>query len=229
MLFYLLCGAWFSGLYLGQLIPASPERWLLLAAIALVAALLFRAVPAYRIAFLCLLALTLGGARFRSNLPTIDPGHIAYYNGLEHRAQITGVITEDPVWRAESVDLVLATERVWIADLELAHSIEGRLLVNTTRTQNWRYGDWVQVTGSLERPPSGIDFDYAEYLQRKGILSSMTKANLRLLEHDHGKPWLGAIYRLRNRFLQIILHIFPDPEAQLLSGILLGVESGIPR
>jgi competence protein ComEC len=229
MLFYLLCGAWFSGLYLGQLIPASPERWLLLAAIALAAALIFRAVTAYRIAFLCLLALTLAGARFQSNLPTVDPGHIAYYNELEHRAQITGVIAEDPVWRAESVDLVLVTERVWIADLELAHSIEGRLLVNTSRAQTWRYGDWVQVTGNVETPPSGIDFDYAEYLQRKGILSWMTKVNIRLLEHDHGKPWLEAIYRLRNRFLQIILHIFPDPEAQLLSGILLGVESGIPE
>ncbi len=228
MLFYLLCGAWFSGLFLGRLIPATPERWLLLSAIALAAVLAFRAVPGYRLAFLGLLALTLAGARFQSNLPTIDPEHIAYYNELDHRVQVTGVIVEDPVWRAESVDLVLEAERIWIADLGHAHGVEGRILVNTSRSRAWRYGDWVQVTGNLETPPSGIDFDYSEYLQREGILSRVTQASIRLLEHDHGQPLLRAIYQLRNRFLQIILRIFPDPEAQLLSGILLGVESGIP-
>ena len=118
MLLYLLCGAWVSGLLLGRLIPADTLRWLLLAALALAAFLIFRGVPSYRLAFLSLLALMLGGARFQANLPVIDQDHLAYYNDIEHRSQITGGIIEDPVHHDENVELVIAAERIWIPDLE---------------------------------------------------------------------------------------------------------------
>ncbi len=229
MLFYLLCGAWFTGILLGRLIPADLLRWLLLAAIALAALLIFRGIPTYRVAFLSLLALVIGGVRFQANLPVIDPAHIAYYNDLEHRSEVTGVIIDDPVRHDENVELVIATERIWIPGLEHAQPINGCLLVFSSRAQTWAYGDWVQVTGDIESPPSGIDFDYAAYLVRDGIHSWIPTANVRLLAHDHGNPLLQTIYSLRSHFLQVILRIFPDPEALLLSGILLGVESGISQ
>lgn len=229
MLLYLLCGAWLSGLFLGWLIPAEPSRWLLLASVALAAFLIFRRIPAYRIAFLCLVALMLAGARFQSNLPVIDPAYIAYYNDLEHRSEVTGVIIEDPVLHDENVELVIAAERIWIPGLELAHPIEGRLLLFCSRSQHWAYGDWVQVSGVIESPPSGRDFDYAAYLMRHGISSWIPEARVQFLAHDHGSPLMQAIYNLRSRLLQVILRIFPDPEAHLLSGILLGIERGISQ
>jgi competence protein ComEC len=39
----------------------------------------------------------------------------------------------------------------------------------------------------------------------------------------------GRIYDLKRSALRVIYKIYPDPEASLLAGILLGVESGIPE
>jgi competence protein ComEC len=46
---------------------------------------------------------------------------------------------------------------------------------------------------------------------------------------DQGNPILARIYALRERSLETIYTLFPDPEASLLAGILLGIESGIPE
>ena len=35
------------------------------------------------------------------------------------------------------------------------------------------YGDVLQVTGKLEKPPQLDDFDYPEYLAQQGIYSTM--------------------------------------------------------
>ena len=40
---------------------------------------------------------------------------------------------------------------------------------------------------------------------------------------------LAILYRLKDHALATVYRIFPDPEASLLAGILLGVETGIPQ
>jgi competence protein ComEC len=52
---------------------------------------------------------------------------------------------------------------------------------------------------------------------------------IQLLEHHQWNPVLAAIYALRQRGVETVYRLFPDPEAALMAGILLGVESGIPQ
>ncbi len=43
-----------------------------------------------------------------------------------------------------------------------------------------------------------------------------------------GNPLLAEIYSLRDQALSKVKRLYPAPESELLAGILLGVESGIP-
>ncbi|MDP2976399.1 MAG: ComEC/Rec2 family competence protein, partial [Anaerolineales bacterium] len=72
------------------------------------------------------------------------------------------------------------------------------------------------------------DFSYRDYLARQGIHAYMPSAKATLLPFRGGNPILAAIYALKERSLAVIYRIFPDPEASLLAGILLGVETGLP-
>jgi len=48
------------------------------------------------------------------------------------------------------------------------------------------------------------------------------------LERDPGRPLLHIIYSLHDPALAVLYSLFPDPEASLLAGIFLGVDSGLP-
>jgi len=47
------------------------------------------------------------------------------------------------------------------------------------------------------------------------------------LQTGQANPILARLYQLRNIFHRTVQSLFPEPEASLLSGILLGIESGI--
>lgn len=227
MLFFSLCASWFLGLLLARPLPLILHQWLALAGLAALAlALYWRFVP-YRILFSALLILFAGAARLESQLPPVDSSHVSFYNDLRAEIRLTGVIASDPEDRETYTRFVLRVERIRIAELEIAAPLEGLVLVHASRLVEWSYGDWVRVRGNLETPPSELDFDYASVLANEGIYSWMPSASVDLLEHGHGSQLLGAIYRLRASLLRTILRVFPDPEAQLMAGILLGIEGGI--
>ncbi len=49
-----------------------------------------------------------------------------------------------------------------------------------------------------------------------------------VLQHGQGSPLMSALYSFRQHALDVVYRLFPDPEASLLAGILLGDQSGIP-
>ncbi|RME46407.1 MAG: DNA internalization-related competence protein ComEC/Rec2, partial [Caldilineae bacterium] len=72
-------------------------------------------------------------------------------------------------------------------------------------------------------------FSYRDYLARRGVYAMMRRARITLLEPQGGFSLRAEIYRLKERANAVIARILPQPEAALLSGILLGLRSSIPR
>jgi competence protein ComEC len=109
------------------------------------------------------------------------------------------------------------------------HEVSGLALIRTARYPAHAYGDEVRIAGRLETPPAYEDFSYKEYLARQGIHSMMRRAQVTVLSRGHGDPFHRAIYALKGRLQGTIARLFPEPSASLLTGILLGIETGIPR
>jgi competence protein ComEC len=60
------------------------------------------------------------------------------------------------------------------------------------------------------------------------VYSLIDRPHVSVLEHDQGSPILDIIYGFRNRAYVVIQQILPEPQASLLSGILLGIDAGLP-
>ncbi len=178
---------------------------------------------------LLLVFMMLGGVRYTSAQPVFSQEAAAWYNDLDTRFVVEGVVIAMPDVRDNYTNLQMRIERLHAAQDQLFRPIKGMLWVQTGSDQDWRYGDRLQLEGYLETPPEDEAFSYREYLSRQGFYSMMRNPEVHLLRHDQANPILGWILAFKQRALKVTYRLYPDPEASLLAGILLGVETGMPQ
>jgi competence protein ComEC len=220
-LVYITLG-WAAGIILAaNILPIPNIAWLIFAAVILVALWLVRQRRSYRLLMLALLAFAFGGWRY-SFVPTSSD--VARYTNLGGLT-IEGVVSDEPDVRDDRVQLRVAAESVTRAGQTVTTS--GLALVQAPRLTDARYGDRIKATGVLAIPASGDTFSYADYLARSGVYTLMPDAAVEVVSSGHGIPFFNTLYDLKSRLNAVIARNLPEPEAALLSGILLGVQRGI--
>jgi competence protein ComEC len=231
--------AFILGIITASILPPYLPAWLVLAALSVLLAIfvqIIRRRPTihhlHAISPLLLLSITfyaLGAARYTFNLPTLAPGYIAWYNDLQTPLIIEGLVAEPPDERDGYTNLRIQVGQLHLKDDPLFQSVKGTLLARVPPDGDWHYGDRIRLEGRLETPPSNEEFSYQEYLARQGIPSFMNLPRAALIQHDQGSPFFALVYGLRERAYAAIYAVYPDPEAALLAGILLGSDSSIPQ
>lgn len=189
--------------------------------------LAFPALPPPSIPLL-LCFLFLGAARYQIAQPTLTPEHIAWYNGQNVKLVVKGKLIDPPDNRDQFTYLRLRVEQFHPEDQLQFQTVRGLLLARVEPGGPWRYGDLVRLEGYLEEPFANESFSFRDYLARQDIFSVLNNASGIVLETNQGSPLLRAIFNFRDIALSRIYAFFPDPEASLLVGILLGVRTGIP-
>jgi competence protein ComEC len=217
--------AWLGGVYLQSMLQA--PAWSLGLALPLpiaVVALWWRE-GRVRLAASCCLFLLLGALRYNAAVPTFDQDDLGYYND-QGAVTVTGVVVEAPDVRGRYVNLKVSARSVEI-DGE-TRDVEGLALVRTGRYPSYSYGDELEIRGSLQTPPESEDFSYKDYLARQGVHSLIDFGRITVLSRGHGDPFHRIVYALKAHLQETIARLFPEPSASLLTGILLGIETGIP-
>jgi len=223
-LIYLAC-AWLLGIYLGSLLYWPAATVLVAAAACAASAVALRKRPALLLVCMCLCALFLGLWRYDLARPILTPGPLAAYNDGDEVA-FRGLVMNEPVPRDRWINLQvsvyeLKTEDAWMP-------MHGQVLVQVPSYEPYRYGDEVEVIGKLQTPANLVTFAYRAYLARQGIHSLLRYPKIALLARDRGQPLLAWLYGWKRRTQGVIAQILPEPEAALLTGILLGSDEGIP-
>ncbi|MBP7354568.1 MAG: ComEC/Rec2 family competence protein [Longilinea sp.] len=177
------------------------------------------------LAGLVLLAFCLGGLRYVLHQPAWQPRDLAYYND-SGSLRLVGVISAPPDLRDASVLVRVRVERL-TSDSAPDKPVRGVAQVFLL-PGDWRYGDRLELIGEPQTPGENDEFSYRDYLAGQGIHSVLYQPRVRLLARNAGNPLLSAIYSLRASAHARINQLYPQPEAALLSGILLGLESDIP-
>lgn len=217
--------AWAGGVLLAQA-ALFPAAWLLLA---LPAAFLlqtgWRQQRVARLTAFALIGLLIGAGRLLIAQPHIDADHIAFYNGAG-RVTLQGIVSREPDRRPTLTNLQLDVQAL-VLDDGMTVPLHGRVLVKAPAYTAIEYGDLIHATGLLETPPVFESFSYRDYLARQGVHSLLRQADITVIESHHGFFLWEWLYRLKAHALKTLLAIWPEPEASLLAGILLGVESGI--
>ncbi len=211
--------AWWLNLPWPVLITASLPAWGGL--------FLYRHIPHLRSWALLGLMFVIGAIRFTFSQPTIDENQVAFYNDTSIPVTITGIVVDEPDIRDSYINLRLQTES--LQSETTTQPVEGLVLVRASRYPERFYGDRLAITGELETPPVFTDFNYKDYLARFGIHAMIRRPRIELIESDQGNPFWAAILTFKVRASQTINHILSEPQASLLNGILLGVETSIPR
>jgi competence protein ComEC len=230
--------AFLAGILLAAQVHAAAVLWLILAGGALFLALGARLLLArlgrrnlrFRSSAAILISLSLttfflGAARYQLTVPRVDAATIAWYNDRSYDVLITGTLTDPPDERDAYTNLRVDVSTVDTGNEAL--TVRGLLLARVPPGRTWHYGDVVRLRGKLQTPPENEDFSYRDYLARQGIHAYMPDAEATLLPFSGGNPILRLIYTFKAHAIANVHRIFPDPEASLLAGILLGNDTGL--
>lgn len=227
MILAYLGSAWLLGIYLASLLQVPTELvWLAAVLPAAVVILWWRERPV-RLASACCLVLLLGALRFNASIPPqdFDEDYLAHYND-QGWVKIEGVVSGEPDVRDTYTNLRVAVSEIEVDGQE--HEVTGTVLVRAPRYPEYDYGDELEIGGLLETPPELEDFSYREYLARQGIYSVLWRPQITLKNHDQGSAPRRALLAFKRRAQRVIALILHEPQAALLTGILLGIETGIP-
>ena len=233
--FFWISLAFLTGVILSKQVGAPVNRWLVFVGAFLIFALLAKvlakllrlSIRTYLVITLSLVSFFLGGWHYQNNLPKIDAFHIAWYNDREYDLLITGTLSSPPDYRDSYTNLRVDVEAVDTGSGDLP--VNGLLLVRVLPNETYNYGEHIRIRGKLLTPPVNEEFSYLEYLARQGIHSYITQAEITRLPGNEGNIIYRIIYKFKDKTLANIYKIFPDPEASLLAGILLGVDTGLPK
>jgi len=171
----------------------------------------------------------LGAWRLSASKPITSPNQASFYNdkGL---VEFVGVIIQPPEVHDTHTSLVVKVEALTPleSDEPDAGKIKGQVLLQVMPGKDYHYGQRIEVRGKLQTPPDGHDFSYRDYLARRSIHSLISYAHVEVVKEKAGNPILVAIYQLRERSEDTLTAILPSPESDLLMGILLGNDRGLP-
>lgn len=178
------------------------------------------------VGLLCFSALLVGGARFQSAQSLFSLGDLAFYNDRFESVSLYGWLIKPPVYRDTYTDLWLKVDQIEGSGIGSA-TVSGLVLVRGRLGADLHYGDQLVVSGKLEAPENDGDFAYKDYLARNGIYSVVSFPQIEKTGTAGGNLFWRQLYGLRERSTRLLARLYPDPEASLLSGILLGDETGI--
>ncbi len=242
--------AFISGIWLGDLLGWPLVVWFVLATAGLLPSLVFltskwmpfhppalpqilNRIPHPPLPYSLLFTVfCLGAARLQLAQPAFTPQALVFYNDRQYPFVVEGFVAAPPELRDSQVLLRLQADKIGLAvkpegDQRL-ETVEGQFLVRLPAFEDIQYGDRLRIEGQLVTPPEFEDFSYRDYLSRQNVFSIMNEARASKLGQGEGHPLKAWVWSVRARALQVIYNIFPDPEAALLAGILLGIEGGIP-
>lgn len=191
--------------------------------VGLVMRLVFRKGATFRLFSTCLLLLALGGyytVLWRATHKT------TFY--LEKSATFVGIVTEAPDIRKDKILLTITPKGR--NPLLKNGSRHGRILVSADRYPLWKYGDELEVTGSISSPDVFNGFNYPLYLERFQVYGTIPRPkSLHLLRHNQGNWLVAQLYTVRGSLERSIQDTIPEPESSFLGGILLGSKRAIPE
>ena len=232
-----LCLAAITGIFTASFCQMPNLIWISAALICLVGSFLefshFRnrnhlllSQPIFRIPFaLILCAFFLGGARFQSTLPIFSPSNLLWYT-TNSPTSVTGVIKSDPYRTNNIISAVVHSETIEIGGKEV--EVKGDLSLLLPAGFNIKYGDRLTLTGPLKQTFHSDSLPITSRSAQQKLFVRMAFPEVQIISYGNGNKIMDFLYRLREQAHSVIYNLMPFPESSVLSGILLGIDGGIP-
>ncbi|MEK7613276.1 MAG: ComEC/Rec2 family competence protein [Patescibacteria group bacterium] len=142
------------------------------------------------------------------------------------RVHMVGVVSSAPEKRETTTRLRVQIESV------NQHPTLGVVMVSTDPYNAFHYGDRVAIEGVIKKPESfetdtGRAFNYEKFLRAHRVTHVISFANVEVVEENAGNQIIAALTSFKDTLVSRIELLLPDPEAPLLSGLLLGEQQSL--
>lgn len=170
----------------------------------------------------------LGVLRFYASIPLYDESFVDFYNDYDQQIELIGVVSEDVDVRKDHVKVILDHVKLErLGNEKFEKMLRGKVLATLPLYTQVGYGDQLRVRGVLKSPFDTPEFSYKRYLERYDVYSVMYLPKAEVISHGRGNVFLSFVYTLKNRFVEALWSVFPEPSASLLAGLLLGMRKGL--
>ena len=225
--------AWLIGIWLASRVVLPSIALGFASGVAILGVILSWRASKPRWVFVLALAAILGALRYNLAQPHFDQTTLPTFNDQQKTVIVEGLIDAEPDARDTYTNLRVESDKLVVTD-QPTRTVKGLVLVLAPPFSDFRYGDRLRVEDKLETPPDTGDFSYRDYPAHQGVYSIMSRPRLTVLARDQGfaplawlAPFTGCAFKFRAK--NVIAQILPEPQASLLTGILLGDDSGIPK
>ncbi len=163
--------------------------------------------------------LAAGIVRGMAAVPTLTSGDVAFYAGQS--ATVTGTVDAEPDVRDRTTFLVVAVQELDFANgsMRLVHGV---VQVRYSGRPEVEYGEVLQMQGRLQGLATEEDASYRAYLRSQGIGAVLVYPRMLPQATGAGNGVKGAILHAREALQAAIGRMMPEPEASLLSALLVG-------
>src|SRR6266566_5378236 len=219
LLLVALVSAWLAGILLDQVLLLPSFGLLAGAGVAVALLVVFWHHAQGRLIAFALFCLLLGARRYASVSPVNDPQAISAFIGAS-KLEVRGLVADEPKLKGRLRLLLVDVSAVSKNAGNSWQDAHGQMEVQTPGTliedpYGANYGDSVELQGSLQPPPPH---------SAPGIFASMAFPRISV-KSGGGNPVIGTLYSLRVWLKGIIAQALPQPEAALLTAIVLGLQT----
>lgn len=178
-----------------------------------------RAISSRNLTALALLLIVCALGIIRFNFTSLEIANEAYESQVGSQVLLEGVVAREPDVRENTTNLYVRV------DDEL-------FLVRTNRYSEVSYGDLLLIEGELEKPDVfetdlGRTFNYPGYLRARGVSYTVSFADISVVAPNQGNIFIEKILAGKQKFMQSIEGILPEPQVGLSEGLLLGVKQAL--
>ncbi len=104
----------------------------------------------------------------------------------------------------------------------------GRVLVKTNLYPEFPFAGVLRIKGDVAKPENSPDFDYKNYLAKNDIYLISKYPEIKLIRRSAGIGIPQYLSALKMSFIENINKILPEPQASLLSALLVGTKKSLP-
>lgn len=177
----------------------------------------------------CLIFIIIGTWRFKekNKISEIDISHFAEKGIIEFR----GIVDAQPENRIENQKTIVKVNNVY-GNSQFA---EGKILVWAAKFPEYQYGDVLKIKGKIKEPKdftdenTGLNVDYRNYLAKDEIYSTTYYPEITVLEKSKGNWLKRNLFKINEKLGSKIKEIFPEPQAGLAGGLILGEKASLSK
>lgn len=144
-----------------------------------------------------------------------DLKKIADNNLQEDKTIFIGIITDEPSFKKNYQNLVIKSD-----------DFSGKILVSASLYPIYNYGDNLKITCELKSTME--DEKWKKYFIKEKIYYSCYYPQIQLVSKNNGNKFYAQLLKFKRKSGLIIEKSVSDPEAQILSAMLLGYKKNIP-